>query len=63
MKDQYIRLINVYILGPAIIRNARNEPNTLLKYGLAFAGLATIVYNGNNYNEERKRELLKQKVK
>ena len=51
MKSQYVRLIDIFLLGPFMIYfgiNATGVPelaNTLM----IIAGIATIIYNGRNY--------------
>lgn len=52
MKTQTIRLIDVFVIGPWMIvaakELARNK-NPALAAGLLFFGVATVIYNGQNY--------------
>lgn len=61
MKSQTIRLIDVLILGPAMIRSGwlNREKSFLLGNGMMFAGAATIVYNWQNYIRTKEAEQLK----
>lgn len=51
MKSQSIRLIDVLIIGPAMIRSGwlNRDDSPLLGHAMMFAGAATIVYNWQNY--------------
>lgn len=56
-KTQTIRLIDVFALGPAMIIVALSaKPGTLLRLSMLFGGVATIVYNLDNYLKQRKQE-------
>lgn len=51
MNIQTIRLIDVFLIGPAMMyvaATAQGIPGTL-RWFLAFTGLMTVVYNGHNY--------------
>lgn len=50
MKTQTIRLIDVFILGPAMILRSREAGKTdAERIAWILAGIATIVYNGTNW--------------
>lgn len=51
MNIQTIRLVDVFLIGPAMMYVAATasgipEP---LRWFLAFSGIMTVIYNGNNY--------------
>ena len=56
-KPQYVRLIDVFLLGPALLYTAtilsRDRP--LLHLFLAVAGAGTIYYNARNYLDIQRR--------
>lgn len=50
MKTQGIRLVDVFLLGPAMIWiGATHKEQPFAGMLLALSGIATIVYNGENY--------------
>ncbi len=54
---QAVRIIDVFILGPAMI-NIGNKTGGNLGYFVAFSGLATIVFNGITFlNVEQRRKI------
>ena len=61
-KTQNVRLIDVFLLGPTMIWAGYKvqKVNNTLAFFLAFSGLMTIVYNGDNYlrNQRKLRELV-----
>lgn len=56
MKTQQIRLLDVYALGPAmiIVGFAARPTYPVLGPAVAVAGIATILYNANNYQRVRR---------
>lgn len=54
-QTQVIRLVDVFLIGPVLIYAStfKSLPN-YLRAVLFFIGLATIIYNGNNYLKNRK---------
>lgn len=49
-KTQTIRLVDVFLLGPFLILAALwRRPPAAVRLGVAFAGVATIVFNGVNW--------------
>lgn len=58
MKSQTIRLIDVLILGPVMIRSGwlNRDESPILGHAMMFAGAATIVYNWENYRRTRDAE-------
>lgn len=60
-KSQIIRLIDIWLFGPAIIYTSvrAKSIHPLLKLALFYAGASTIYYNGRNYLDNQK--LIKQK--
>ena len=48
-KAQGIRLLDVFAIGPAMIKAGACVSNRNLKTLLLLAGLGTILYNGANY--------------
>jgi len=42
---QAVRLVDVFLLGPVMIRASRNLPGAAGSF-LAIAGIATIIFNG-----------------
>lgn len=58
MKSQGVRLVDVFLLGPAIalggakLREARHP---VLGTVLILGGLATVIYNWANYSQMQKR--------
>lgn len=58
-KTQAIRLADVFFIGPVMIYaggRLSRRGDRVLGGTLALLGLATIVYNGNNYLEQSARE-------
>lgn len=52
-KSQNIRLLDVFIIGPLMIYAAKtNKP--IVKYSMIGLGIATILYNLNNYLRQEK---------
>ena len=48
-KGQAIRLVDVWLLGPALVYVATQQRRSDYRLFLLAAGIATIVYNGRNY--------------
>ena len=58
-KTQAIRLADVFFIGPVMIYaggRLSRRGDQLIGGTLALLGLATIIYNGNNYLEQAARE-------
>ena len=58
MKSQGVRLIDVFLLGPAIAfggAKLREAHHPVLGTALILGGIATVVYNWANYSEMQKR--------
>lgn len=53
-QTQIVRLIDVFLIGPVLIYAStfKSLPN-VLRYLLLILGIATILYNGNNYLKNR----------
>lgn len=49
-KSQLIRLLDVYAVGPYLLQAARIVKSKKIRVGLVILGLATMFYNGRNYN-------------
>ena len=49
MKSQQIRVIDVAILGPFMIWAGSRAKSPAARLGLVASGIATILYNYNNY--------------
>lgn len=57
-KSQYIRLIDVFVLGPLMVYWAsKKKLNQADKLILAGFGIATIVYNGKNWYQNYKGQI------
>ncbi len=55
MKTQFIRLADVFFIGPVMIyagNRLRKQGDKTLGGVLALLGVATILYNGKNYLEQ-----------
>jgi hypothetical protein len=56
-KSQMVRLVDVFVIAPVLIYagSRKSSLSPALKYTLIGIGIATAVYNGNNYmkNEEK----------
>lgn len=50
-KSQWIRLVDVFALGPFMVYIGVKESNLneMERWGIILAGIGTIVYNGRNY--------------
>ena len=55
MKSQTVRLIDVFVIGPAMIYigNRPSDLTDLERFFLVVTGAATIWYNGKNYLDNR----------
>lgn len=53
-KTQFIRLLDVFLIGPFMIYAGMKSKDTLIKGGLITTGLATIAFNGTNYLEQER---------
>ena len=53
-KTQNIRLIDVFWLGPVMILSSRYPIPPVLRYTLLIGGVATILYNANNYLKQNR---------
>jgi hypothetical protein len=53
MKTQEIRLIDVFVLGPLMIRSGwlNRDKSPVTSYLMMFAGGATMAFNWKNYKE------------
>jgi hypothetical protein len=49
MKAQWIRLADVYVVGPVMIATARSVRPRWLGFLAGAFGLLTIIYNGENW--------------
>jgi hypothetical protein len=54
MKDQKIRLLDVFVIGPMMIRSGWLERDSIWGKLMLLAGTATIVYNYQNYREAQR---------
>lgn len=53
---QQVRLIDVFVVAPFCFYVASQKTlSTPVRVGLFFLGLATLIYNGNNYLINRKK--------
>ncbi len=55
-KSQFVRLLDVFVFGPLMIRAAVDQETDYFKAALMAIGIGTIVYNGAIYLETAKRE-------
>jgi len=57
MKSQDVRLLDVFVLGPFMLYAALKPARMtgLERAALAIAGVATVLYNWQNYQIERER--------
>lgn len=55
VKAQPIRLLDVFVFGPIMIASAKYVKHDMLKAALLVTGVGTILYNGANYLEVRRR--------
>lgn len=57
MKPQTIRLLDVFAIGPAMVFIGAKAKNVhpAIRGFVAFSGVATIIYNGQNYLEQKRR--------
>jgi hypothetical protein len=56
-KTQAVRLIDVFVLGPAMIYSAMDRtPPKLLRSFIMLVGVGTVLYNLSNYLEQEKRK-------
>lgn len=58
MKTQQIRLIDVFILGPLMVRSGwlNRKESSFIGLAMMIAGAGTIVYNWQNYREVEKEQ-------
>ena len=55
VKPQWMRLLDVFVLGPFLIYSGSTKKmHPVIKVGLIAAGTGTIIYNGANYLKIRK---------
>jgi len=54
-KTQDVRLVDVWVLGPAMILGARQIENPTLRVIVGGGGVATILYNLANYQAQQRR--------
>jgi len=54
MKSQTIRLIDVFLLGPLMVQSGMKQSKNLAGKAMIVFGIATIIYNWQNYQTERK---------
>lgn len=54
-RAQFMKTIDVFVLGPFLLVASAREKNPYFKIGLAIAGVASIAYNLHIYLENRKR--------
>ena len=55
-KTQDVRLLDVWVLGPAMILGARQIESPTLRVIVGAGGAATILYNLANYQAQRRRK-------
>lgn len=55
-KSQLVRLMDVFVFGPLMISAAVSQKSRYFSAALLLIGLGTIVYNGANYLETRRKE-------
>lgn len=55
-KSQFVRLLDVFVFGPLMIRAAFDQESQYFKVALTAIGIGTIIYNGANYLETDKKE-------
>ena len=48
-KTQNVRLVDVFLLGPFMVWSGYQLNNDLAKIAMIGSGVATIIYNWNNY--------------
>jgi len=60
-KAQWVRLVDVFWLGPTMIYGSLFIKNQFHRQALLIFGIATILFNGRNYleNQERMKEAAK----
>lgn len=51
VKTQQIRLLDIFVIGPLMIRSGWQEKDNIFGKLMLFAGAATIAYNYRNYLE------------
>jgi hypothetical protein len=49
MKAQWVRLVDVFAVGPLMLIAARETRTPWIRAGLVVFGVATVVYNAYNY--------------
>lgn len=54
MKTQQIRMMDVFVIGPLMLRSGWLEKDSIWGKLMLLAGAATIVYNYQNYREVEK---------
>lgn len=55
-KAQNVRLLDVFVIGPTMIATSQcKNINPLIGAIMLAAGVGTVLYNGGNYLENRKR--------
>jgi hypothetical protein len=55
-KSQLVRLMDVFVFGPLMISAAAGQKSRYFAAALLLVGLGTIVYNGANYLETRRKQ-------
>lgn len=53
MKAQWVRLADVFVVGPVMLAGARYAPDPWLRLALAVFGGLTITYNAANWLKGR----------
>jgi hypothetical protein len=52
---QNVRLLDVFVLSPFLFYASIKQENKVLKYGLFLIGAGTLIYNGINYINHKKK--------
>jgi len=55
-KSQVVRLMDVFVFGPLMIQASRSQEKNYFRTALFLIGIGTILYNGVNYLETRRKE-------
>ena len=51
---QQVRLFDIFVFSPFLFWASTKTSNKIAKFGLITLGITTIIYNGINYNKEKK---------
>ncbi len=55
-KTQAVRLLDVFVFGPLMVRAAADQKSPYFSTALTLIGIGTIAYNGVNYLQHRQQE-------